>query len=503
MIDFNLIRTLFVGKKLPVGVQFASHEALPAAGLTMGTLYLGRPGSGKTSALARHIVDDFFAHPDQAIFVLDKSGDATNKILALIGQRSSAEQAAARKRLVYEELGHPDWVLPLPELSLDYGGDYEDEIGRVRANLDGLFENPSLEARILAGVAINKTLPEILRVLVTVRNQYGETWQVTEVERLLGNLDRLKAVVHNRRADLRETTYDYLTNRLVQLRSQVGEMRTYILTELFEGVHGNYMQARLGYFKPVWTPKGAIAKGQMVIIDGSRLINQPKALDYAFVQVYSLVKAEINRRQPADPHDKPVSLVLDETKKLFDTPTFAREIGEISPLYRSRKLQLYVVLQGLFQLNADLKEQVWSMGNIVAFALENKADAEQVAYQLFHYNPTQEKLPAKTTTQNATAEPETGQDRQVADWIHALGFRQCLVRRYLSEQRADPYVRYVNRTKSWPQTVESADRVKVRVRDFKDELLKLRGVPVRQALEIVHARKIEVSPLSDGGPRQL
>ena len=196
MIDLNLLRTILVGKHLPAGVQFASHEALPTAGLTMGTLYLGRPGSGKTSALARHIVDDFFAHPNQAIFVLDKSGDATNKILALIGQRTRAEQEAAKRRLVYEELGHPDWVLPLPELSLDYGGDYEDEIGRVRANLDGLFDNPSLDARILAGLAINKTLPEICRLLVSVRNQYGETWQVTEVERLLGNLDDGADVVY-------------------------------------------------------------------------------------------------------------------------------------------------------------------------------------------------------------------------------------------------------------------------------------------------------------------
>lgn len=503
MIDWHLLISLLLRRPLPAAVQHAAFDDLPSAGLTMGTLFLGRPGSGKTSALARHIVDDFVAHPDQAVFVLDKSGDATNKLLALIDQRSPAEREAARRRLVYEELGHPDWVLPLPELSLDYGGDYEDEIGRVRANLDGLYENPSLEARILAGVAINKTLPEILRLLVTVRNAYSETWQVPEVERLLDNLDRLKALMGNRGADDHDSTYDYLTHRLVQVHGRERELRTYVLTQLFEGLRSHYMRARLGYFKPAWTPRDAIARGQMVIIDGSRLINQPKALDYAFVQAYSLIKAEINRRQPADPHDRPVSLVLDETKKLFDTPTFAREIGEISPLYRSRKLQLYVVLQGLFQLSPALKEQVWSLGNILAFALENKADAESVAYQLLNYDPLQEKLPAKTETQQAVSEPEHGQERQVADWIHRLGFRQCLMRRYLSERRPDPHVRFVHRTRGWPETRESAEQVKAQVRDFKDELLRLRGVPVRQALEVVAAREKESSVLPDGMPRHL
>src|SRR5205085_1337404 len=53
MIDWNLLRMLLVGTPLPRTVRYAPYEQLPAAGLTMGTLFLGRPGSGKTSALAR------------------------------------------------------------------------------------------------------------------------------------------------------------------------------------------------------------------------------------------------------------------------------------------------------------------------------------------------------------------------------------------------------------------------------------------------------------------
>jgi type IV secretory pathway TraG/TraD family ATPase VirD4 len=62
----------------------------------------------------------------------------------------------------------------------------------------------------------------------------------------------------------------------------------------------------------------------------------------------------------------------------------AEEVGMLSPLYRSRKLELYVVLQSLSQLAKPLDEQIWSLGNKVVFAIENKNKAEEVAHQLLN-----------------------------------------------------------------------------------------------------------------------
>ena len=63
---------------------------------------------------------------------------------------------------------------------------------------------------------------------------------------------------------------------------------------------------------------------------------------------------EINKRRPADPNDLPVSLVLDEVYSLLRIPGMADEIASLSPQYRSRKLQLYIVLQELAQVSREL-----------------------------------------------------------------------------------------------------------------------------------------------------
>jgi hypothetical protein len=47
-------------------------------------------------------------------------------------------------------------------------------------------------------------------------------------------------------------------------------------------------------------------------------------------------------------------------------------------------LELYVVLQSLSQLAKPLDEQIWSLGNKVVFAIENKNKAEEVAHQLLN-----------------------------------------------------------------------------------------------------------------------
>ncbi len=95
--------------------------------------------------------------------------------------------------------------------------------------------------------------------------------------------------------------------------------------------------------------------------------------------------SEINKRTPGDSNDKPVALVMDEVYSLLSIPGMAEEIGMLSPLYRSRKLELYVVLQALSQLAPELYRQIWSIGNIVCFGISNFDEAYELAQQLFRY----------------------------------------------------------------------------------------------------------------------
>ena len=82
--DLNFIKTIMFGKGPPLTNTVTDRfEYLPPEGLTMGTLYIGRQGTGKTSSLARHIVDYFMAYPDRAIFVLDWSGSISENILSI------------------------------------------------------------------------------------------------------------------------------------------------------------------------------------------------------------------------------------------------------------------------------------------------------------------------------------------------------------------------------------------------------------------------------------
>ena len=143
--------------------------------------------------------------------------------------------------------------------------------------------------------------------------------------------------------------------------------------------------ARVGYSRPGWTPKEAIEKGLLVMVDGSNLINRRNTQHYLFTQAYSIIMAEINHRQPGNPNDQPVSLVMDEVYSLLSIPGMAEEVGMLAPLYRSRKLQPYVVLQALSQLAPNLRQQIWSIGNVMCFAI--CIDREDIALDFVPINP--------------------------------------------------------------------------------------------------------------------
>lgn len=481
-IPFDLRRLLF-GVNYPANVRESLDDLYPES-LTMGTLIIGRQGSGKTSSLARHIVDYFTTHPDEAIFVLDWSGAITKSILTLIQQLPPEAHEKAVKRLVYDELGNRDWVIPFPEFSLEFG-DFEEQVQRVGNNLAKLAPALIQNAPILGGIGIREIGPQIFRMVTAIENEHHEPWQITEAKKLIIDPGLLNLAVKRFGHKVPEAKY-FLERIFMEIKPGERELRTYALTALLGTIEPREVRARVGYYRPGWTPKEAIEKGLMVIVNGSEMINQRNAQHYLFTQVYSIIMQEINKRTPENPDDKPASLVMDEVYSLIGIPGMAEEIGMISPLYRSRKLQLYVVLQSLAQLAKPLDEQIWSLGNKMVFAIENKEEAEKIAHQLFRYDPRYAKQPARTHSQNPITEPEHGQDRLIADWIQNLRFRECLMRRFISERQLDRHVRHVERTREHPSNPPAES-----LYELKDRLLRERGVRVRDALEVINQRGLK------------
>src|SRR5687768_12760267 len=72
--DLNFFKDVLFGNSRNFPSARTSHDDLSPDGLTMGTLFIGKPGSGKTTALARHLVECFKQFPDRPAFILDPSG---------------------------------------------------------------------------------------------------------------------------------------------------------------------------------------------------------------------------------------------------------------------------------------------------------------------------------------------------------------------------------------------------------------------------------------------
>jgi hypothetical protein len=480
MLDLNFFRTiLYSGSPKFPDSRVGGYDQLFTGGLTMGTLYIGRQGTGKTTALARHLVEYFKAFPDRAIFVLDWSGSITDGILSLVSQDD-----LLLKRIIYDEMGHPEWTIPLPEFSSQYGS-YEEHIQRLSNNLAKLAPELVRDAPFLAGLGLREIAPQIFRLLTSVTNEYGETWQATEAKKVIVDklLVREVAAAYGHKSP--QAKY-FIEKVFTQWSDSERELRCFALLALLGAIEIPETRARIGYYRPGWTPEEAIQNGYMVIVNGARLINQKNTQHYLFTQAYSLIMNEINKRIPGDPKDKPVAFVMDEVYSLLSIPGMAEEVGMLSPLYRSRKLELYIVLQALSQLALTLRQQIWSIGNVVSFAVSNFEEAYEIAQQIFAYRPDTVKLSPKTDTQQPMLEADRGQYLQIANDIQRMRHRECIMRRYVSEKVLDRHTLWVRKTKD----VSTSD---VKLLELKENLLKQRGVRVRDALEEINKRDLPIT----------
>ncbi len=481
MMDIDFFKQVLwpASSKFP-NCRTSAHDELLAEGLTMGTLFIGRQGTGKTSSLARHLVEYFKQFPDRAIFVLDWSGSITDSILSIVLQEPNREHLS--RRIIYDELGNTEWVIPMPEFSHLYGSTYEEQVQRLSNNLSKLAPELIKDAPFLAGLGLREIAPQVFRVLTSVSNEFGETWQATEAKKLISDPALLRRCLAAYGFRVPEAKW-FFEKIFLELKPAERELRTYALLALLGAIETPETRARIGFYRPGWTPREAIKEGKMVIVNGANIINQKNTQHYLFTQAYSLIMSEINKRHPGDPKDQPVALVMDEVYSLLSIPGMAEEVGMISPLYRSRKLELYIVLQALSQLAPTLREQIWSIGNIVSFAVSNFEEAYELSQQIFAYKPETVKLEPKTAVQQPIIETDRGQYLKIANDLQRMQHRECIVRRYTSEKVLDRYVLWVRKTRDIP-----TNPTEMSVDEFKKRLLETRGVRVRDALELINQR---------------
>lgn len=483
MIDWRLLVKILLPDvaKYP-GTLSVPYEDLPVDGLTMGSLFIGKQGSGKTTALSRHIVENFIKYPDRATFVLDPKGANTKEIFTQLARKPNWKTLS--KRIVYDDLGNPDWVVPLPEFSHMYGTSFDEQAHRVAVNLQNLAPELVKGAPFIAGLGLQQIAPQLFRIESAISDKFDETktWQVTESNALLSSKPLLRRMVAKYGPKVPKAQ-EYFAREYFPLSDNERELRTYAIRSLLGPTEADEIRAKLGYYRPGWTPREAIKNGLMVIVDGDRLNNRKAVQHYLFTQIFSLIMAEINKRHPADPNDQPVSLILDEVYSLFKIPSMAPEIAQLAPQYRSRKLQLYIVLQELEQMSEELRPHVWSLGNIVCFGIANFDEAYKIAQQLFKYDPKTIKMDPRSGRSPPIVEPDRGQYLQIANDLQRLSHRECVIRQYRTERQMEKYILWVKKTKDVPNTP-----ARISIDELKEKLLRERGIRVQEALDAIRER---------------
>jgi hypothetical protein len=485
MIDLRLIAKILFGEQPPARVTMTRNGDLSEAGATRGTLIDGDPGSGKSVFAGTQIFKKFKGHPKQAIFVFDWSGSLTNIILNLIIRDPDYQNLM--KRVVLDELGNDEWIVPKPEFHQGYGLTEEEQVSRVVGNMERLAAFMLKGAPFLAGVSIEEIGKELFRLLTAITNEHGESWQITEGKKLLMDLELLRQALA--RYGARQPSakwyfeHEYLPKDV--MKSTEKELSTRALRYILGKIDSREARATLGHYRPGWTPKEATEKGLLVLIDAHKMINQPEAQHYLLMQNFSLVMSWINKREVDDSSYHSAMIAFDETYTILKIPGMAEWLGMVSPLYRSRKFQLLIIIQALWQLDENLARQIWTLGNIVSFAVSNSEDAEKIARELFTYDPRYVKNPPKTQFQNPTTESSYGQDRLIADWIQNLKAREFIMRRYITEQQKEKGVLYVPKTEEFP-----SNHPIIELAVIKNYLIRERGVRVDDALKEINQRKI-------------
>jgi hypothetical protein len=477
------------GKEPPVRVNPSRNDDLYLDSATRGTLVIGDPASGKTRYVAMQIFNRWKKSP-HAMFVFDSSGGLTQCILELIAKDKESDKLL--DKVVLDEIGNSEIVIPKPEFHPDYGLTDEEQVARVVQNQLNLAEVMKEAAGFLTDTAIGETGKNLFRLLQAIRNEYRENrWQITEALDLLVDENKLRRAC-KKFGQYAPPAKKYFENQYLikEVPYRERELSTRPLRKVLGMIDTDIARATLGYYKPGWTPKEAEEKDLLVLIDAAASANLPQAKEYLITQPFSQVMKWVNKRRPDDPNKKFIGIYFDETVDILQIPGFARQLGMISPYYRSRKITLTIIIQALWQLDEKLAEQVWNMANVVSFVVGNVKDSKIIAEQLFDYDPKFIKNPAKTATQNNTTEPEGGQNRMTADWLQNIPSRSFVMRRYLTEQKKEKGVQFIEQTDDFPPHPRGMtdDDMNDLIDGIRKAKMKERGVFIQDALDVAQER---------------
>lgn len=489
MIDW---RNLIFGKPRHPAVpnlRESLDDGLYFESLSRGTLISGNPGAGKTSFTAMELVRYAEKNPDLPIILLDYSSSCINEFISIVYSLPPERRDAILKRIVLDIPGHPEWVMPKPFFSPEYGLDDDEIVEKVRQLLIQL-NSELIERNPMMKRAITTTAPNIFRLLNAIENEQGESWQITEAKRLLIDHQKggeLQTAVKQFGGKVPNAKW-YIEKEL--LREDITptgmEARTAALISALDAIESRPIRARYGYSQPAITEQEIIDKGLIYLVSGEMLTNQEAVQEWVFWEAFSSLRAIINRRIPHDPRSKKVLLVIDEVYRLFEIKGMAKALGEISTYFRSRGLMPIIIIQAYWQLSELLKEQIWNLGNHVTFSLDNFNDAYRFAQQMVDYNPTQQKLPARNDGFQPVIEPDRGQYLTMANWIQNLKGRQIVMRRYINEQQKESHIHFVARTREKPQSILTV----YQLQEIKEDLFKKRAILVKDAIALINKRKL-------------
>jgi len=462
----------------------------------MSTAFVGRQGVGKTFALAQELLEQIKANPDQPFFIFDWSGGLINTLFQLI--LSDPKREEIERRLIYDAMGgrvidSHAYVMPMPFFSEKYDPEMpwlervEDQSDRVQRVLEALNADLIERNPTMGGRPIHDLLPNLLLLANAVTDERGESWQITEIARLLN-----KQVRENARKSFGwkvKKANAYFSDQFTG-ETKLDKDIAQALGDVLDVFNTRRIRARVGYPIAGWTPSEVIPNGQIVCCDGSQLNNNHKQKDLGYLQLFHSVLDEINKRVPSAPGYHPINWVMDEVYTFTETPNVSRLLAHLPSEYRSRKLQLFLVIQSLKQLAGEengkkgLEDVFFSFGNMVFFSLLDIEDCFTVIKNLIPFDPQQVKVPARSDGQHDIMENRDEQVAVRAYQLQNLAQRECYVRRFVNEARMDRVI-HIGRTRDVNLTATYQD-----VEDLKDKLVLARGVLLSEAEKMIGARKI-------------
>lgn len=468
--------------------------------LVLSTVFVGRSGVGKTYTLAKELLELMKAHPEQAFIVFDWSGGLITILMLLI--LSDPDRSKLLRRLVYDAMGGRTingnaYIMPMPEFSEKYDPEkswlerVEDQVDRVQRVFEALNEELVKRNPTLGGRPIKALLTNLLLLANAVTDKTGNSWQITEVTRLLN--EEIRKNVREIFGGKVKKAHDYFKYTFTG-ESRLHKDMADALEDVLDILKSRRVRARVGYPFPGWNINEAEAKGQIILCDGSGLNNNHNQKDYLFLQLLYLFVDALNKRPASRPGYHPFNLIIDEGYTFTDNKIVARILSHFPSEYRSRKLQFFFVIQSQKQLPGEengkkgLAEMFFSFSNMVVFSLLDIDDCLDVVKNLFPFDPQMVKVPAQREGQHDIMQNRDEQMAVNAYQLQHLAHRECYVRRFIDEARMDKII-HVGRTPEVHITATDED-----VENLKDKLMLERGVLLADAEKIIGQRSITVQP---------